>query len=250
MELIQQNIVTRDRMFLLTLVFTLIFFNTTFALAYTPFKGHAVVQLGGIFTHQGQSEHVNTPGLIGSQYTVNTHSASNGLVGLGYYLDGLDRKHFQINYGINTFYIAKAPVNGGIVLENTFHNLNYSYQIQNIPIYFSTQSIIKTNKKQYNVTLDAGLGPNVMQVSQYQEAVLTTYTIPSNNFATHHNVTLTAMAGLGLRRHNFFGKAPLECGYRFFYLGNGHLQINNTQITNPLKTGNVYANAVICSIIV
>ena len=58
------------------------------------------------------------------------------------------------------------------------------------------------------------------------------------------------MAGIGLRLNNIFDKAPLECGYRFFYLGQGQLKMNDNQLLNTVKTGNTYANAIICSVTV
>jgi len=74
--------------------------------------------------------------------------------------------------------------------------------------------------------------------------------VPDNAFSSHNNVTFTAMAGVGLKLNNIFGRAPLECGYRFFYLGQGDLSKNTDQLLNTLKTGNNYANALICSVIV
>ena len=48
--------------------------------------------------------------------------------------------------------------------------------------------------------------------------------------------------------NHLFGERPLECGYRFFYLGQGSFNIINNQVTTALNTGNVYANALVCSV--
>lgn len=181
---------------------------------------------------------------------MSNHSSSNGLFGLGYYIAGLDKKQFKLFYGINGFYLAGTAVNGTIIQEDEFTNLNYSYRVQHIPIYFGAKAIIKNTNPKYNATVDAGIGPNFMRVYNYTESPLNDYTIPSNGFASHTNVAFSAMAGVGLRLNQVFGQAPLECGYRFFYLGQGQLSINNNQLLNNVKTSNVFGNALLCSITV
>ena len=56
------------------------------------------------------------------------------------------------------------------------------------------------------------------------------------------------MAGIGLRVNHVLGDIPLECGYRFFYLGQGELNSANSQIPHHLKTGNSYAQGIVCGI--
>ena len=92
------------------------------------------------------------------------------------------------------------------------------------------------------------IGVDFMQTSHYKETPFNSDAVPRDNYAPHTQETFTAMAGIGLRIHHVFGEAPLECGYRFFYLGQGHLHINNDLYQNQLKTGNNYANALLCSV--
>lgn len=212
--------------------------------------GHTAVQLGGYWSSQGEAQDISIRYLFGNHYTVSSHGSRNGLVGLGYYIDGLDKNLFELSYGINGFYLAKTSVSGTIIQEDEFTNLSYSYKIQQVPIYFAAKAIIKNKSQTYNVTLDAGIGPNFMRAYHYREASLTDYTIPDNSFASHNNVALSAMAGIGLRLNRIFGQAPLECGYRFLYFGQGNLAINNNQLLNTLKTGNTFGNAILCSITV
>ena len=162
----------------------------------------------------------------------------------------MEKERFKLLYGINGFFLAKTGVSGTIIQEGEFENLAYSYKVQHIPIYFGSKAVINTKSQKYNVTLDAGIGPNFMKTSHYSELSLNTYTIPNNSYVSHTNVAFTAMAGAGLRLNNVFGKAPLECGYRFFYLGQGQLTINNNQLLTSLKTGNTFGNALLCSLIV
>ena len=212
--------------------------------------GHTVIQLGGFWASQGEAQDINIQGLVGNHYafTSNNHNQSNGLVGLGYYLDGFHYDHVQLNYGLNVFYLGPTSVSGDVIQEQLYSNLNYHYKIQHTPLYLDAKAIIKTNSERYNVTLDVGVGPNFMRTSNYSETPLDVYTIPDNAFSAHNNVAFTATAGLGFRLNNIFGEKPLECGYRFFYLGKGQLARNNDQLINTVVTGNTYANALLCSV--
>lgn len=210
--------------------------------------GMVPVQVGAFSVSQGKSQNINIETLIGNFYNVNKHYQSNSLFGLGYFMDAFTEKNWQVNMGVNGFYFGKTSVSGSIAQENLFGNLDYSYRIRHLPLYLAAKVLVNSYKEKYNLTLDAGLGSNFIQTSHYSEIPLNNYTLPDNAFASNNRSTFSAMAGIGLRLNNFIGKAPLECGYRFFYLGQGQLSINNTQILNPLKTGHVYANAVLCSL--
>jgi hypothetical protein len=212
--------------------------------------GHTVVQLGGYLSSQGKAQDIKVRYLYGNHYTVSRHDSQNGLFGLGYYIDGIDKDRFKLLYGINGFYLAKTGVSGTIIQEDEFTNLSYSYKVQHIPVYFGAKTIVKNKNPKYNVTMDVGIGPNFMRVYHYSEAPLNDDIIPNNGFALHNNITFSAMAGIGLRLNRFFGQAPLECGYRFFYLGQGQLAMNNNQLLNTIKTGNAFGNAILCSITV
>ncbi len=219
-------------------------------LALSLTHGKVPVQLGVFTSSQGKNQHINIQGLIGDQFTVDNNKSTNGLFGIGYYVDGLDREHFQLSYGVNGFYFGKTSVSGTVIQENLFTNLSYKYDINHMPIYFAAKSTVKNNNETYAITLDAGIGPNFIQTSNYSETPLDNFTVPDNAFSSHNNVTFTAMAGVGLKLNNIFGRAPLECGYRFFYLGQGDLSKNTDQLLNTLKTGNNYANALMCSVTV
>jgi hypothetical protein len=210
--------------------------------------GEVPIQVGVFNASQGKAQNINIVDLIGNHYTVNNHNMTNGLVGLGYFIKGYTAERYQINYGINGFYFGKAPVSGTIVQEQLFTNLSYNYSIKHLPVYLAAKAIVNNNSSRYNVTLDAGVGPNFMQVGHYSEMPLNDFSLPDNGFTANNSLAFSATAGIGLRLNNTFGKAPLECGYRFFYLGQGQLNINNTQIVNTIKTGNTYANAFICSV--
>ena len=86
---------------------------TTQALAFdlknTLSHGNAVIQLGNFWGHQGQAQHINIDGLIGDDFTVTKAQDNNGLVGLGYFIDGQDKNLFKMSYGINAFYLGLSP---------------------------------------------------------------------------------------------------------------------------------------------
>lgn len=206
---------------------------------------------GGFFgASQGKAQHVNIDSLIGNTYTVEDNSQIGGLAGIGLYLNGYSHEGFQLSYGANLFYLGQTSVRGVIAQEEEFTNLGYSYNIQNLPLYAAAKALINTSNPKYSVAVDAGIGPNFMWTSNYNEVPLSSTAIPDYAFKGAQSTTFSATAGVGLRLNNIFGAMPVECGYRFFYLGKGHLGINNDQYLNELSTGNTYANALVCSVIV
>lgn len=211
---------------------------------------HVVVQLGGYSSTAGLSQDIPIEDLVGNQYTLAQHHHKNGLIGLGYYMDGPENTFVQMNYGVNGFYLAHTPVNGHIVVEHFFEDLSYRYQIQHVPVYLAAKAFIKNESKPYQLTLDAGFGINFVHTFNYKETSLNSDALSQDNFAPNKQEMFTATAGIGLRFNHVFGQAPLECGYRFFYLGQGHLKIKNDLYQNSLKSGNNYANALLCSVTV
>lgn len=212
-------------------------------------QGHLVVQGGGFWSHQGKSQHVNIEGLIGDQFTVKRHNDSNGMFGLGYFFDGRNVERFDLNYGLNFFYFPKTKVSGVVEQENLFTNLSYAYKISHYPVYVAAQAKTKLFTSNLFLTLDAGIGPNFMSTSKFKEHSLDGgITLPDNAFSGHTTTTFSATVGAGLQLGQVLGNMPLECGYRFFYLGQGRLSKSTNQLINTLHTGSVYANAVLCSI--
>ena len=70
----------------------------------------------------------------------------------------------------------------------------------------------------------------------------------TGNSAATTTTAFSATAGIGIKLNNVIKTIPLECGYRFFYLGKGHLNTLSDQVLNTLKTGDDYANAIICAV--
>lgn len=211
-------------------------------------QGHAVIQLGNFWSQQGKTQHIDIDGLIGNEFTNNHNQSSNGFVGLGYYFDGQNKEKFKLDYGINAFYLAKTTVTGNIIQEGLFNNLAYGYHVTNVPVYAAAKATIPTSSSLFAITFDAGIGPNFMQTSDVHESSLDGVTLPDHIFSGNTTTTFSATAGAGIKLTNVFGKAPLECGYRFFYLGQGHFNNTSNQVVNTLNTGTNYANAVMCAI--
>ncbi len=69
-----------------------------------------------------------------------------------------------------------------------------------------------------------------------------------NIFTGRTTTTFSATVGASLRLKQVFGELPLECGYRFFYLGKGKFNVSSNQVLNSLETGDGYANAIICAV--
>lgn len=214
-------------------------------------KAKIPLQLGIFSALQGKAQQININGLIGDYFSINNKAKQNVLVGLGYFIDGLEKHWFNLAYGINLFYLAHASVNGAVTQEDLFTNLAYSYSITNYPIYIASKAQIKNSSNKYNFTLDFGIGPNIINTSNFHETSIDGgITIPDSIFSGHTSTAFSVTAGVGIKLHNIFGRAPLECGYRFFYLGKGQLNKLTKEVLNTLSTGNSYANALVCSITV
>lgn len=213
-------------------------------------KGHPSMQLGGYWSSQGKAQHINILDTIGDDFSVSSKQDSNVAVGAGYFIDGAEKKYFQLSYGINIFYLAKTSVSGYVTQENLFSNLSYSYDVSHLPLLAVAKATINAQSPQYAFTVDLGIGPNFMRSSSFSEQAIDGMSIPEYPFSVHTTTTFSAMTGIGVKLNNLIGSTPLECGYKFFYLGQGHFSSNNSQVTNTLNTGNDYAHAVMCSITV
>jgi hypothetical protein len=209
--------------------------------------GHMMAQLGGYWGISGEQQHINIHTLIGNTYTVTKREDSNVLAGLGYYVAGQEKRYFSMSYGINWFYLAKTAVAGLVIQENLFTNLSYGYHLTHYPVYAMAKSTIKMPSDQYAVTLDAGIGPNFMRASGFYEAPINPASQADAPFPSRTNTTFSATVGAGLKLNHAFGNVPLECGYRFFYLGQGRFNSISNQLNN-FNTGATYANAIVCGI--
>lgn len=208
--------------------------------------GGPVLQVGGFTATQGKSQHIDIEGLIGDDFNVGKSSAQNLLIGVGYYFDWPITSQAYIKYGINAFYLAPTKVKGKVIQENLFTNLSYCYSRTNYPIYLAAKGLIPCYKH-FDVTIDLGIGPNIVNTSRFKEKSLDGgITIPDHIFSGKNIVTFSATAGLGGRINT--EHCSFEIDYRFFYLGQGELKKVNSQVKNTLRTGNSYANAFFISI--
>lgn len=212
-------------------------------------KGQVVAQLGGFRSTQGEAQFVGINGSVGNTYTVTQYHDINVLLGLGYYFKGPQLKTFHFTYGMNAFYFPDTYVKGKVIQEGLFTNLDYRYSISHLPILAVGQMAINNNTNTYAVTTNIGIGPNVTTTSRYSEHARDNgVTLPDNAFSGSKALLLGVMAGIGTEIKHVFGPAPLTCGYYFFYFGQSQLRRNTNELLSPLKTGQSYANALICSV--
>lgn len=211
-------------------------------------QGHAIFEVGGYQGLQGHAQHINIEGLIGDTFTLNNHQTNASLVGLGYFIEGKKLVHFDMSYGLNAFYLTPTSVSGNVIQENAFSNLSYRYRLENYSLYAMAKSTIHFNST-VGLTVDAGIGPNVIRAYGFQEQSLDGgITLPDNIFSSNTTTTFSATLGASIRFNSAFDQLPVEVGYRFFYLGQGHLNAANNQVLNTLTTGKTYANAIVLSI--
>jgi len=195
----------------------------------------------------GQSQQVSVNLMPSANYTLASRQYWNGILGLSL-LD--DRQFLQKNmsYGLSAFYFFPSTVSGNIYQAGAFNNLSYSYLVYNIPIYATAKTILEVPKLPMPIFFDIGIGPNFLLTSKYSEAIINPQSLPDNAYSSSTNVSFSITAGLGVRNDKILPGHPLECGYRFFYLGSSQLTIHNNQYLNELGTGNVFSNSLICSL--
>lgn len=237
----------------------LVFLINNICFAFDFKQGEVPIQLGLFQAKAGMSQLIRIEGLLGNQYTIDSTSDNNGLVGIGYLRPVSAKNTFKLSkielshlaYGVNAFYLGKTTVNGLIVQEQAFANLSYQYNVSNLPIYAVVRGeLFKTQgKNNIGLVLHAGIGPNIMMLRHYQETVRDPSTLPNHSFYSKTNTTFSAMGGVGVAIHDLIPDVhvPFECAYRFFYLGQSALNKRTTQIINSLETRNTYAQAIVCS---
>jgi hypothetical protein len=209
-----------------------------------------LLELGGFITSPGESQDINIAGLVGDHFSVNHTNASNVLLGVGLYVDGLQTQKYRLAYGINAFYLPHTTINGNITQEQLFTNLAYHYTLSNVPVYLDAKAYFKTAySDKFQITADIGIGPNFIRTSNVNERSLDGgVTIPDQAFSGNRTTAFSATFGLGIVFNNVFRSAPLECGYRFFYLGKSNFDKRSDQLLTRLTTGNNYANALTCAV--
>lgn len=213
--------------------------------------GQLVIQGGAFYSKPGKSQHININTLIGDQYTVNNNNKSNGLFGLSYLVSGPNMGNVLMSYGISGFYFPKITVNGDIVQENTFANLGYSYGITQVPIYATAKAVLMNHSDQFGLTVDTGIGANLNKTTTLHTWPINgSNALPDGVFSGRSNTDFSAMVGVGLRINHLLGQIPLDCGYRYFYLGKGNFYKRSDEWLNNLSTGDNYAQAILCSVTV
>lgn len=211
-----------------------------------PYFGELGFSAGYFKANQGKTQHINIQGLVGNTYTTDRSNDGNYLLGLGYLINGGDYNYINMSYGLKAFYLAKTDVSGVIFQEDFFDNLSYKYSITQVPVYAMARAMTNPFNSRYALTLDGGIGLNVLHTSNYKEYSLDNgITLLDHAFYGKTKTVFSATGGIGVRINNVIDSLALELGYRFFYLGQGYLNQRTSQILDHLKTGNSYANAIV-----
>jgi hypothetical protein len=225
-----------------------ILLTPTLAWSLNLHEGHPLMQIGGFVTQKSTSQNIGINDLYGDRYQVTKHSDGNVLFGLGYLIDGQTFERFSLSYGLSGFYLAKTNTGGTIEQEHLYTNLAYRYNISHLPVYATAKATVNTNSEGYALTVDAGIGPNFMKQSNYEDySIDGGITLPDHAFEGHLQTKFSSMAGIGIKINHAIGQRPVECGYRFFYLGAGQLNRRTNQLLNTLDTGNNNAHAIVCA---
>ncbi len=229
-------------------------------------QGHFIFQIGGYWRNESSEQFINIRDLIGDRFIVShanpdggflgDHSVkdANYFLGAGYFVDGHTYGRVKMSYGLNWFYLSAVESGGIIRQENIYENLLYDYKTTQYPLYAEAKSTIDLVVPRTSLTLNAGIGPNFMKTSDFNQRPIVregrVVPVVTETFAGKTTTTFSATAGFGIQISDFFAKVPLECGYQFFYLGEGKFKVLNDQIQTTLKTGNLYSNALMCSILI
>lgn len=208
------------------------------------------IEAGIYASSPGRGQFVGIHDLVGDYFSVYHENKWNYLLGAGVYIDGYDVDRYHFLYGINAFYLNNISVTGNVTQERLFTNLKYRYQVTHYPLYAMGKVVINTHNPKLDIIVDAGIGPNFLQTTDFGEHSLDNgVTIPDRAFKGEWEVVFSATLGAAFRINDVFPDCiPIELGYRFFYLGQGRLKKHNDQILNDLKTHTIYANALVASV--
>lgn len=213
--------------------------------------GELVIQGGASFSKPGTAQHINIHTLVGDQYTLSNSTQSKGLFGLSYLVSGPTLGRALMSYGISGFYLPKVGVRGDIIQENIFANLGYSYGIRNLPLYATAKSVLMHPSDRIGLTIDTGIGANFNKTTTVDSwAINDSNAVADRVFSGRSNTVFSAMAGVGFRINHGLANIPLDCGYRYFYLGKGSFNKRSNEWLNTLSTGDNHAQAIICSLTV
>lgn len=211
--------------------------------------GSISAEFGGYTTSYHNDPLINIIGLVGNKYKSHNKVDTNLLVGINYLLDidTFASNKFRTSYGLSSYYMGRTKESGKIFQELIFPNLSYKYNVSHFSIYATTKIQTLNLAPAYDINFNLGVGPNFISSYKYSEKPLDNVTIPNNSFTNQTTTNLSFNLGFGLKINKLLNGQPLECGYKFFYLGEGSLKKNNSQIINKLKTGTLYANALTCT---
>ncbi len=217
---------------------------------------HVQVQLGDIYirpSHQDQT--IGITDELPDVFSVTSYTnPQRFLFGLGLFFDLPFDCRDTFSLGLDAFYFGQITVKGDILQQQTNDLFRYQYAVTNFPIFAATKATLRNDHELFNdmaITLDFGIGPNIQTTRYNQYPTDSLISIQPSLFFGKNDLSgigFAATAGVGLKLDDFLITVPLECGYRFFYLGQGKLSINsNANVETNLAIPSL-AQAVVCSI--
>jgi opacity protein-like surface antigen len=244
--LIKEEVMIKQR----SICASLLFLMSSSVLAYSSHAkpSNLILQAGGFWASQGKAQNIGINTLIGDRFTVTQHHDENALLGVGYYLTGLQRDRYSLMYGANFYYFPHTQVKGNVIQEQLFTNLSYRYSLTHYPLYAGIKLLSKSCSNAYNFTFDAGIGANFVRTGHFSEKSLDGVTLPDNAFKGRTTTVFSWNAGVGMRFNHILKHLPVELSYRYFNLGEAKFNRRTDQLLNTLKTGNNTANALILSV--
>ena len=193
-------------------------------------------EIGYFNTIEGQAQSINMVNLVGNDYSIQHTTQNNFLLGLG----AFQSLQSGWDWGIFMNYFNTTKVSGIIQEERLFSNLSYTYSVIQTPIYFSLKKNIDLNQPHLKGIVQAGIGPNIIYLYNYQETPLTSFSLSNHSFKTTTQAEFSAFAGLGILAYQKF-----DLSYRFYYLGKSALNAKNEGILSNLQTGTMYSNTLV-----
>lgn len=201
-------------------------------------SGQGVLELGGTYSSPAPTQLITIgEGSLGNIHSVYYNNDPRFLAGLGYFFDALSYNPLSLGLGPQIYYLERNNTSGLIFMERAFPNLDYHYQIQNIPLYAALKLKWQGQDTVSSFVLNLGLGPNFIKTKNYYERSLDDgLTIPNQAFSGQSRTRFSAMAGLGLQFKIPNNKFAVEVAYKYFYLGEGILN-PRPGFLNALTTG-------------
>jgi len=161
--------------------------------------GHPIIHQCRVKSSAGKALDDHIQDLTEDYFSLTNGSNSNGQIGLSNLFEGLKNNKFKLSYSIDNIYLKKIiTISDDITKKRLFTNLSSSYNLAQPPIYAVGKLPLNLRLNRYQLMLNTGDGPNIIDEEYYHDRSLNGFTLPDNAYSCKGTPTLSAIFGVGI----------------------------------------------------